>query len=78
VNQYSIKRLIAKLTRPSLQMLFTLPVLLQLMAVVGVVGYLSYRNGEQAVQNLASQLRQESSYRIQRELHGYFGDPHGD
>jgi adenylate cyclase len=76
VNQYSIKRLIAKLTRPSLQMLFTLPVLLQLMIVVGVVGYLSYRNGEQAVQNLASQLWKESSYRIQRELHGYFGDPH--
>jgi adenylate cyclase len=76
VSYSPLKRCIAKATRPSLQRIFTLPVLIQLIAVVGVVGYLSYRNTEQAVQNLASQLRKENSFRIQRELQGYFGDPH--
>jgi hypothetical protein len=76
VSYSPLKRCIAKATRPSLQRIFTLPVLIQLIAVVGVVGYLSYRNSEQAVQNLASQLRKENSFRIQRELQGYFGDPH--
>lgn len=74
--KFSVKKLITKVTRPSLQVMFTLPVLIQLVAVVGVVSYLSYLNGERAVQNLASQLRKESSFRIQRELQGYFGDPH--
>jgi adenylate cyclase len=76
VPKFSLKKLITKVTRPSLQVMFTLPVLIQLVAVVGVVGYLSYLNGERAVQNLASQLRKESSFRIHRELQGYFGDPH--
>jgi HAMP domain-containing protein len=40
------------------------------------VGYLSFRNGQQAVQVLASQLRSEVSARIQGELKSYFGDPH--
>lgn len=56
--------------------MFTIPVLIQLATVVGVVGYLSFRNGERAVQSLSSQLRGEISIRIQKELQGYFGDPH--
>ena len=56
--------------------MFTVPMVVQLVAAVSLVGYLSLRNGEQAVQNLASQLRGELSARIQRELQSYFGDPH--
>ena len=56
--------------------MFTVPVLVQLVGAVGLVGYLSLRNGERAVQDLASQLRTELSARIQRELQGYFGEPH--
>ncbi|HEY9888259.1 MAG TPA: hypothetical protein V6D02_07640, partial [Candidatus Obscuribacterales bacterium] len=41
---------------PSLRLAFTLPVLVQIFAAVGLVGYLSFRNGQQAVQVLASQL----------------------
>ncbi|NER78802.1 MAG: HAMP domain-containing protein [Leptolyngbya sp. SIO1D8] len=59
-----------------LRLAFTVPVLVQLVAVVGLVGYLSFRNGQQAVQVLASQLRSEVSARIQGELESYFGDPH--
>lgn len=65
-----------KLRTSSLHRAFTLPVLVQLFAAVGLVGYLSFRNGQQAVQVLASQLRSEVSVRIQGELKNYFGDPH--
>jgi class 3 adenylate cyclase len=82
-----VNRLIRSLTRwgqltpniirqPSLHLAFTVPVLVQLAVAVGLVGYLSFRNGQQAVQTLASQLRSEISARIQGELAGYFGDPH--
>ncbi len=52
------------------------PFVLQICATVGLVGYLSFRNGQQTVQNLTSQLRMEVSARIQRELQGYFKTPH--
>jgi class 3 adenylate cyclase/HAMP domain-containing protein len=56
--------------------MFTVPVAVQLVTVVGLVGYLSLRNGEQAVQTLATQLRSELSIGIKRELETYFGEPH--
>ncbi|PSN17273.1 diguanylate cyclase, partial [filamentous cyanobacterium CCP5] len=63
--------------RPSsLRLMFTVPVLVQIVAAVGLVGYLSFRNGQQAVEDLATQLRDEISARIQRELRSYFGAPH--
>ncbi|MEM1279377.1 MAG: adenylate/guanylate cyclase domain-containing protein [Cyanobacteria bacterium P01_D01_bin.6] len=62
--------------RNSLHRAFTLPVLVQICLAVGLVGYLSFRNGQQAVQVLASQLRSEISARIQGELQSYFGNPH--
>ena len=62
--------------RNSLHRAFTLPVLVQIFVAVGLVGYLSFRNGQQAVQVLASKLRSEVSARIQGELQSYFGNPH--
>lgn len=59
-----------------LRIVFTVPMLLQLVGIVGLVGYLSFRNGQKAVQDLASQLRGELTARIQRELQGYFSAPH--
>ncbi|MEM8807662.1 MAG: SpoIIE family protein phosphatase [Cyanobacteria bacterium P01_G01_bin.38] len=52
------------------------PFVLQICATVGLVGYLSFRNSQRAVQNLTSQLRTEVSARIQSELQGYFEIPH--
>ncbi|MEM9005075.1 MAG: adenylate/guanylate cyclase domain-containing protein [Cyanobacteria bacterium P01_F01_bin.86] len=60
----------------SLRLAFTVPVVVQLVLVVGFVSYLSFRNGQRAVQVLASQLRSEVSANIQGELESYFGDPH--
>jgi adenylate cyclase len=62
--------------RNSLHRAFTLPVLVQIFVAVGLVGYLSFRNGQQAVEVLASKLRSEVSARIQGELRSYFGNPH--
>ena len=59
-----------------LRQVLIVPFVLQLCATVGVVGYLSFRTGQQAVQNLTAQLRTEVSARIQSELEGYFAIPH--
>lgn len=48
----------------------------QIVGAVSLVGYLSFRNGQKAVHSLASQLRQEVTARIERELRGYFEVPH--
>ena len=48
----------------------------QIVGVVSLVGYLSFRNGQKAVNNLATQLRHEVTARIEQELRGYFETPH--
>lgn len=48
----------------------------QIVGAVGSVGYLSFRNGQKAVNDLATQLRGELTARIERELKGYFETPH--
>lgn len=57
-------------------MILVLAFVTQVIAVVGLVGYLSFRNGQRAVSTLATQLRQELTTRIQQELRGYFETPH--
>jgi len=48
-----------------------LPFVLQIVAAVGLVGYLSFRNGQLAVDDLANQLNQEISTRIEQQAIGY-------
>ncbi len=60
----------------ALQGLLIIPFVLQIAIAVGLVGYFSFRNSQQAVQNLAFQLRKELSNRIQQELDSYFQIPH--
>jgi len=48
-----------------------IPFVLQVSAAVGLIGYLSVRNGQQAVNDLASQLRGEVSDRIHQHLDSY-------
>ncbi|MEM9538432.1 MAG: ATP-binding protein [Cyanobacteria bacterium P01_E01_bin.42] len=62
--------------RLPLRVIFVVPFVLQIFGTVGVVGYLSYRNGRQAVNDLASQLRQELTARIQQQLYGYTEPTH--
>ncbi|CAD5945019.1 Adenylate cyclase [Planktothrix tepida] len=60
----------------SLRIVFVVPFLLQIFASVGLTGWLSFRNGSIAVNDLATQLRIELSNRIQQELHTYLETPH--
>ena len=60
----------------SLRTLLTILFVFQIIGAVGLVGCLSFRNGQRAVNDLAHQLRSELSYRIQQELQGYFETPH--
>lgn len=49
---------------------------LQLSSAVGLVGYLSYRNGQKAVNDLVHQLSSEVSERIDQHLDTYLALPH--
>lgn len=51
-----------------LRTILIVPFVLQIIGAVGIVGYLSFRNGEKAVNDLASQLRTEVSSRIDQHL----------
>lgn len=52
-----------------------IPFVLQIMTAVGVVGYLSFRNGQQAVRDLANRLLEEKGNRIEQRILAYFEQP---
>ncbi|MEG4004736.1 SpoIIE family protein phosphatase [Microcoleus sp. Pol11C1] len=52
------------------------PFILQIVAAVGLVGYLSLRNGQQAVTDLANQLMTEVSNQTDQQLNDYLSIPH--
>jgi signal transduction histidine kinase/DNA-binding NarL/FixJ family response regulator len=54
-----------------LHLVLVLPFVLQIFAAVGLTGYLSLRNGQQAVNDLASRLQREVSDRIDQHLDNY-------
>lgn len=60
----------------SLRTVLIVPLALQILGIVGFVGYLSFKNGEQAVNELSTQLRQETSAHIQSYVEGYLETPH--
>jgi hypothetical protein len=51
-----------------LRLLLIVPFVLQIMGAVALVGYLSYRSGETAVNKLADQVIDQATYRIQDHL----------
>ena len=61
--------------RIPLRIMLILPFVLQIVAAVGLTGYLSLRNGQKAVNDLASRLRNEVSGRIDQELDNYMDTP---
>ncbi len=65
------------LTRVPLRAILIVPFVLQILGAVGLVGYLSFRNGEQAVNEMAGKLRSEMSARVEGELKSYLDSPHG-
>ncbi len=65
-----------RLGRMSLRKVLILPFVLQIVGTVGLVGYLSFRNGQQTVNQLANQLMQKSSSLVEQHLDEYLGVPH--
>ncbi|EDX74669.1 PAS fold family [Coleofasciculus chthonoplastes PCC 7420] len=64
---------IIKKIRPfSLKTVFIVPFVLQIVTAVGLVGYLSYRSGQKAVEDLANQLLRETAERVSDRINSYF------
>jgi two-component system sensor histidine kinase ChiS len=77
MSTLSLKRLVAKLSgKTTLQTVLIVPFVLQVFAAVGIVGYLSFRNSQRAVNDLAGQLMGEVSNRIEQNLRTYLQTPH--
>ncbi|HBQ99630.1 MAG: PAS domain S-box protein [Roseofilum sp. Belize BBD 4] len=60
----------------SLRFLLVVPFVLELCLVVGLIGYLSFHNGQQSVNQLATRLSWEVTYRIQEHLKRFADTPH--
>lgn len=58
-----------------LRNVLVIPFVLQIVAAVGCIGYLSYRNGEQIVNDIVSQLRSEVSARVYELVQAYLEAP---
>ncbi|MEG4507845.1 ATP-binding protein [Microcoleus sp. F6_B4] len=77
MSTLDLKRLVAKMSvKASLQTVLVVPFVLQVFAAVGIVGYLSFRNSQKAVNDLAAQLMGEVSHRIEQNLRTYLQTPH--
>lgn len=59
-----------------LKAVLIVPFVLQIVTAVGLTGYLSLRNGQTAVNQVADELRQEISKRIEERLRSYLDIPH--
>jgi PAS domain S-box-containing protein len=72
----SIPRFITKsVSRLSLRTILVVPFVLQILGTVGLVGYFSFRNGQETVNDLASQIRHELTNRIEEKLRIYTETP---
>lgn len=58
-----------------LRLVLVLPFVLQIVAAVGLVGYLSFKNGQQAVDDLAERLMDQSSDLVSKHLDNYLATP---
>jgi len=71
-----LNRLVPRVSpKVPLRTVLIVPFVLQIFAAVGLTGYLSFRNGQQAVNKLVTQLQSKESDRIDRHLGTYFATP---
>lgn len=64
-----------KNSRLSLRLILVVPFVIQIFAAVGLTGYLSMRNGQKAVDELARSLQDETASRIDQHLDSYLTIP---
>ena len=72
----SFTRRVSKISgKIPLRIFLVVPFVLQIFGAVGLVGYLSFRNGQKAVNDVATQLRREVTDRVQQHLQNYLQQP---
>lgn len=59
-----------------LQFVLVVPFVIQMFAAVGLVGYLSFRNGQKSVGDLAQKLTHEVANNVEGHLDNYLSVPH--
>ena len=72
----AVRRRLGSSRKQALSSVLVIPFVAQIFTVVGLTGYFSLRNGQRAVNAVASQLRTETSQRIQSKLTDYTALPH--
>lgn len=65
-----------KIKSVPLKLALTIPVVLQIIVPVTLVIYLSWKNGQKAIENLVNQLKQEAAERVVQNLDNYLALPH--
>lgn len=60
----------------NLSLIIVLPFILQIIGAVGLVGYLSFKSGQQSVEELANRLEVEISNRVEKETISFLDTPH--
>jgi signal transduction histidine kinase/CheY-like chemotaxis protein len=71
----SLKKSSIKFKGLPLRLVLVLPFVLQVFGAVGLVGYLSFKNGQQAVNDLADRLMDKSSNLVSKHLDNYLETP---
>lgn len=74
--QRSPKSVAQNRNKVSLRSILIIPFVVQIFAAVGLTGYLSLRNGQRAINDLANQLQLEASNRVEQHLDTYLAIPH--
>ena len=69
VNNHCLDKRLTK--HHSLLFAFSIPFVLQLIVIVGLMAYLSHKNGQETISDLADRLLTEIGLRIDQDLKGY-------
>lgn len=64
-----------KIHQIPLRLILIVPFVLQIVGAVGLVGFLSYRSGQEAVEDMATFLMAEIGDRIDQNLNSYLNAP---
>ncbi|NMF60660.1 ATP-binding protein [Pseudanabaena yagii] len=70
------KKLFQRFQGISLRSFVVLPFMLQIVGTVGLVGYLSFKSGQQSVKDLADRLEIEIANRVDKETSNFLDSPH--
>ncbi|MCK5718982.1 MAG: response regulator [Thiomargarita sp.] len=72
INQF-ISKISGKISH--IRVILIVPFIIQILLAVGLTGYLSFRNGQEAINDLANQLHSEITARIEQYINTYLNIP---